>query len=232
MKNKILYVVIGMLLITTVFLYFSNRRVVNQRIELAQTLNEERLEFKKQVNKLGDTIEVQNQTILSQKEAIASGLLKIEDLQANNIKYIQAYLRVKEKAKNLEELIASWEEEIDTIFIEKDGYDWLRLPAPFLYTDEWIQLNGFVQRIGVTFPPGGIKIYSEPTFTVGKQNRYNTKFMNFFTRPDPVVIYENKSPYFVTGEMENVIIEEDIPFYKKAWFWGAVGFSLGIIIGN
>ena len=227
MKDAIKNVTIILLVIVLGIMFIISRTATNQRAEMAQTLNQERTEFNREVNELEDSISVQHQTILSQEEAIRAGLLKQEQLEKNNMETMQAYLEVKERATNLEEIIAEFEP--DTIVIEKDNGYWLRLPALFSYEDDWLSLAGQVQRAGVFFYPRGINIISQPTFTIGERNKYDSRFMNFFSRPEPVVIYENKNPYFVTGEMENVIIEDDPPFYLRKEVWGIAGFVLGFI---
>ena len=56
------------------------------------------------------------------------------------------------------------------------------------------------------------------------------KKLGFFTKPEPQIVLTNENPYTSTISMNNVQIDYQLPFYKKEWFWFALGSATTIFI--
>lgn len=189
------------------------------------------------VNRLGNTVAQQKQTIISQKAALESGLLKIETLEANNIKLLQSLVQVEEYASNLETIVAGWSDDTTIItapeISDKDlqkNDKYLKLPASFLYDDPWLTLAGNVVEKGIEFEPNGVFIPSEPQITIGWQNKHESRFRNYFSRPQPVVVYENNNPYFHTTGMQNIVIDNPPKWYQRNITWFGLGVAISTLL--
>ena len=204
-----------------------------KRYDLQQALINANSQFYTEKNRLNQTISTQSQTIVTQRQALQANLLKTEELERNNIRLLQSLVRIKEHAANLETIIANFSEDVTIVTVTDTvapdsilKYDYLRLPANFMFDDDWLTLVGSVTTTGIQFEPNGIFLLSKPQITIGFQNRHNNAIRNYFTKPKPVVIYQNENPYFSTTQMENIVITQKTKWYEKTW----VKMISGIVI--
>ena len=92
----------------------------------------------------------------------------------------------------------------------------------FSYQDpkDWFTLAGMVTKQGVGISEMSVR------------NKYHItiadKKVGFFKAPKPSVILINENPYTTTEKMNNLVIENKSPFYKRPWFWAAIGIGTGI----
>jgi len=198
----------------------------NENSQLINALQNKKVEFGIIVNSLGDTIAIQKQTIVSQKAAIESGLIDREELRANNIKHLQTIVKAEERITNLQQIIAGWVNIDDNIVENPDSIDleqYIKVPRAFSYKDEWMKIMGLVDKQGVIFSQNDIEIISKPSIIIGKRNKYDSRLINFFSTPDPVVIYKNENPYFQLISLENIVIQNPEKWYQKKITWFIFG---------
>ena len=205
--------------------------VVNSLYRALQREQQSTEQFQRIALERDKVINVQNQNIFTYQQAIAHGLIERDALRDMNLKAIQAQVKAQETIKNLETIIASYEPGTiiitDTIVMQLE-FACLRLPASWQYRDEWLFLRGTNTINGVEFSPGGIIIQNSPQFTLAWRHRHDSGLRNFFSRPEPVVIYENPNPYATITRMENVIIQDPPKWYERRITW----FVAGVLIGS
>ena len=205
--------------------------VVNSLYRALQREQQSTEQFQRIALERDKVINVQNQNIFTYQQAIAHGLIERDALRDMTLKAIQAQVKAQEIIKNLETIIASYEPGTviitDTIIMQPE-FAYLRLPASWQYRDEWLSLRGTNTINGVEFSPGGITIQNSPQFTLAWRHRYESGLRNFFSRPDPVVIYQNPNPYATVSHMENVIVQEPPKWYERRITW----FVAGVLIGS
>lgn len=231
----VLFLAVVVIIILSSLSYISVLR--NQNSNLSSTIVNLQNEFTQELNRKGDTIYIQRQTILTQRQAIETGLLENEELRANNIKLVQSQVRLEERISNLQTIIAGFDDHTTIEYIEVEGEidneKWLKMPAYFSYTSEWINFRAAVQYPeGLILRPGDLSIISKPVITIGERNKYDSRIRNFFSTPDKVVIYQNENPHVEIVGMENIIIEQEKRFYQRWWFWTTIGVAAGVIIAN
>ena len=145
-------------------------------------------------------------------------LLEIEELK--KYKKIQSKTTVKTVTQ------------IDTVFVafSENPTDSIKMPIPdgfFRYfdyqeKDNWYSFSGTVSDLGLTM------------YDMSITNKYSLliadKKLGFFTKPEPQIVLTNENPYTSTISMNNVQIDYQLPFYKKEWFWFALGSATTIFI--
>lgn len=162
-------------------------------------------EFEEEIGKNNEKIASQQQVILTQREAIDAGLLEIEKL-----KNVKSQVRVITQTK-VDTIFASYDEPIDSV-----GESQFRT---FSVSDPWYSFNGLIMPTGVAIRE--LQIKNEFSLTIAD------KKLGFFKTPQPSVILVNKNPYTSTQEMQNIVIVNKEPFYRKPWFWTSIGIGVG-----
>jgi phage antirepressor YoqD-like protein len=218
LKKKIYITLLVILLLLFAVSFLENISKDGELNNLKQNLQQLDLKnqkFKTELTSKGDSLSVQRQIILSQKEAINNGLIEIKRL-----KNIKSKVQVVTKTK------------VDSIFIPYnqivfDSTSRNEIPkfkSFFNYKDpkDWYSINGFANQKGITIDSLWVK------------NDYSIyiadKKIGLFKKAKPSVLLVNKNPYTETIKMNNVVIKYDKPFYKKNWFWIAIGAVGGILI--
>ncbi len=169
--------------------------------------------FSEEIIKDGQKMAEQEQLIVSQKQAIDAGLIKIK-----NLKNVKSQVRVETITQ------------VDSFFVAFEAKDTLSadstLSKKFTYQDpeNWFSLAGVVTEQGV-----GVSELSV-------RNKYHItiadKKVGFFKARKPAVILINENPYTKTEKMNNLVIENKSPFYKRPWFWAAIGIGTGLYLGK
>lgn len=190
---------------------------------LSNLLTTEKDSFNLYVNKVHDTISRQNQLVITQEEAIKAGIIREQELKDNQIKLLQAYMKVSEQIKVMEGTIAEFVGK-PIIITQVDGTDtsrYMKVPQRFGATDnKWYTVSGMVRKEGVQFD--SISFNSVPKFIVGKQKEGNW-WKRTFKPANPVVLYQNENPYATTKSMSNVITLEKKKWYQRNGFWFLTG---------
>lgn len=205
-----------LLLAVAILLFLKSCSVISENNKLKQqvaVMKSENQAFSEEITKDGQKMAEQEQLIVSQKEAIDAGLIKIK-----NLKNIKSQVRVETITQ------------VDSFFVAFEDKDTLSADSTsskkFSYQDpkEWFSLAGVVTKQGVGVSEMSVR------------NKYHItiadKKVGFFKAPVPSVILVNENPYTSTEKMNNLVIENKSPFYKRPWFWAAIGIGTGIYLGK
>ncbi len=167
--------------------------------------------FSEEIIKDGQKMAEQEQLIVTQKQAIDAGLIKIK-----NLKNVKSQVRVETITK------------VDSFFVAFEPQDTLSadtsLKKTFSYEDpkKWFTLSGVVLEGGVGISEMSVR------------NKYHItiadKKVGFFKAPKPSVVLVNENPYTQTEKMNNLVIDNKSPFYKRPWFWAAIGLGTGFYL--
>lgn len=167
--------------------------------------------FSEEIIKDGQKMAEQEQLIVTQKQAIDAGLIKIKSL-----KNIKSQVRVETITK------------VDSFFVAFEPQDTLSADTSFKknfsYEDpkKWFTLSGVVLEGGVGISEMSVR------------NKYHItiadKKVGFFKAPKPSVVLVNENPYTQTEKMNNLVIDNKSPFYKRPWFWAAIGLGTGFYL--
>ena len=167
--------------------------------------------FSEEIIKDGQKMAEQEQLIVTQKQAIDAGLIKIK-----NLKNVKSQVRVETITK------------VDSFFVAFEPKDTLSADTSFKknfsYEDpkKWFSLSGVVLQSGVGISEMSVR------------NKYHItiadKKVGFFKAPKPSVVLVNENPYTQTEKMNNLVIDNKSPFYKRPWFWAAIGLGTGFYL--
>jgi hypothetical protein len=238
MKN-INRVIILALLILIAILFFRSCEANREKDDLLEQVASYKLgekSFKKKILDDSSTLATQTQTILTQKEAIRLGLLKLDA----QIKIAQSQVRQKQEVKI---------ERVEVAYIPNgyaDTTEWLKrlhsgdtsksicdsliansiiVPQTFKKEDKWYSIDGKVQKNGLLLD--SIRIHNESSVTIGWQ-KYG--FLNL--RRKPLVEVKNTNPYIDVPKMDNVVIPPKNGVLNKKGTWLGIGVIIGIILKN
>lgn len=237
MQNLISRIVILALLIVVVILLFRSCEMKADNDRLLEQVSSYKLGEKAfQVKRLDDssTIASQTQTILTQKEAIKLGLLKLE----GEIKKVQSQVRVKQTVV------------IDSVSMAyvPDGFadttGWIAkfkagdtskticdsliansviVPKSFNTEQKWYRVYGKVKKDGVMMD--SLRIENDCSVTVGWKK---TGFLNL--RKEPIVEVKNTNPFINVPKMNNVVVKPNKGLFQKKGFWLGIGTLVGFLI--
>jgi hypothetical protein len=166
--------------------------------------------FTERINKDGNRIAEQKQTILSNKEALEQGLLMINDF--NNVK---------------SQVIVKTRTRIDSVFIP---FEIVKRDTQIVYTSfdkrfilvtKDYAIYGQSLRNGVRLD--SLFFDSQATITIGNKSQ------GIFRKSKPVVQINYDNPYIQTTSMQNVIIQEDLKWYDRKRNWFGIGMGLGLV---
>ena len=190
--------------------------------------------FKTKILADSSTLATQTQTILSQKEAIKLGLLKME----GEIKKVQSQVRQQQeiKIKNVEVPFipngftdtSGWYSKFKNGDTSKTICDSIIansivVPQRFALEQKWYSIDGKVNKNGLVLD--SMKIQNESSVTIGYR-KYG--FLNL--KREPVVEIKNTNPYLSLSKVSNVVIKEKKGIFKSKVFWTGVGIFGGIYL--
>ena len=190
--------------------------------------------FTKKINADSSTIVQQEQTILTEKEAIKLGLLKLE----GEIKKAQSQVRQTQLIKYDSILVAyvpdnfidssKWLFKFKNGFKSNDVIDSLIansiiVPKSFATKSKWFSINGKVNKENVLIET--LSIPNESSVTVGWKR---TGFL--WLGKKQFVEVKNTNPYLSVVKLSNVVIEKKKGLLSKPVFWVAVGVVAGFLI--
>jgi hypothetical protein len=190
--------------------------------------------FKTKLLEDSSTMATQTQTILSQEEAIKTGLLKLE----GDIKKVQSQVRQKQEI-SIEDIAVpfvpngyadttGWAKRIKEGDRSDSTIDSLLansviVPSKFKKEDKWFSIDGEVQKTGIMVD--SLKITNESSVTIGYK-----KSGLFGLKRTPLVEIKNTNPYLSVTKMNNVVIKPDKSIFKNKFFWGGIGIIGGFIL--
>jgi len=208
-------IVAGIAIIAALYFLIQWRSARSSHVQLQELLADTIHHFEMVVTAQGQEINIQTQTVASLENAIAAGLIEKEDLKNKNLKYVNHIIKLENQIVFYEELLAN----VDTgtvVVIDSsncpdiDDGTYLKVPAKFVYANEWISFAGTVY--GYTVGMQNLIIRQEPTIYLGYQKT------GLFKPLRPVVTVEDANPYVHTIAMQNVQIQKKPPFYSRPWF--------------
>lgn len=215
-KNKAIIVILTLALMFT-FTKCLDSDTESKRLKSALSLADLKSQyFEVELNSKKEQLASQKQLILTQEEALSGKLLEIEDLKK--------YKNIKSKVQYVTNTV------IDTLrvpyLIDSNSVELPIFKKFFKYNekDNWFSLSGEVTDKDVFFSQ--IKIKNKYSILIAD------KKMGLFKRVEPTVLLTNFNPYTSTIELNNVQIEYSKPFYKKEWFWFALGGLSGVLIAK
>ena len=181
-------------------------------------------------NKQGQKIIEQEQIILSQKDAIASNLLKIEELKKVESKVIiETVTKIDSVYIPFDD---TWQDEnqfdtlviVDTIFKNNVIY----VPKTFSLNKDFYSISGNILKNGILLD--SLRFDNKLSLTIGMKSQ------GLFKKPLPIVMAKNSNPFVETSSMQNIVIKNDLKWYDKKMTWFAVGvlsgFTSGLLINN
>jgi len=224
MKNNIILILLVIALTTALVFTLGDRRSINKDYKNLEGLLNDTIEhYEVRTLADGQVINEQAQVITTKDNALTAGLVKQEELKARNLRKDVTIVRLQNEiaAVNLEANYIDTVTVYDTV-INNTGY--ISVPRSFNYIDEWSRIFGTVKIDGVTIDT--LRVFSEPTIYIGYQRQ------SFFKPLNAVVITENKNPYLRTTGMQNVVIQQKPPIYKRPWWHRGEGSAatIGVLI--
>ena len=223
---KIRNIALFVLGLTLLALLYKGCQYEIDRKNLINQLSEYRLKEKAfEVKRLSDssTLATQTQTILSQKEAIALGLLEMQ----KGMKEVQAQVKQKSQVVIVEKPVPfipdGWADTSGLVRNEKGEVirrDSIAVPTRFKLDEKWFNIDGYVKKDGLKID--SLKIPNKTTLTLG----YNKKgFLNL--GKEAVVTLKNDNPYLEVTGMDNIVVK------KRKKFWQTSLFQIGLgVVGG
>ena len=190
--------------------------------------------FTKKINADSSTIVQQEQTILTEKEAIKLGLLKLE----GEIKKAQSQVRqtqlIKYDSISVAYVPDNFIDSSKWLFKFKNGFksndvidsliaNSIIVPKSFATKSKWFSINGKVNKENVLIET--LSIPNESSVTVGWKR---TGFL--WLGKKQFVEVKNTNPYLSVVKLSNVVIEKKKGLLSKPVFWVAVGVVGGFLI--
>lgn len=213
MSNKVttycLILLIALLSFSLVGKHSESRDFKEQMSRFAKS----ELQYVEELDKNGDMLIEQEQIILTQKDAIAQGLLVIEGLKKVKSQVVVVTNTV------VDTFIVS---HIDTVVSVIDGFSYLKLPQEYSFSNDFVGFNAEVNTVGLRVD--NISILNESTITIGYVRG------GLFKPLKPVIQLKNTNPYILTSSVSNIVIKEKTDLLHDKRAWGVVGLFLGILI--
>mgnify|MGYP006269806799 CR=1 FL=1 len=226
MKKGIPYLIFALILLALIWKSCEDAR---DRDRLISQLSEYQLKQKAfEVKRRDDssTLAIQSQTILSEKEAIALGLLELE----KEMKQVQSQVKQQATTTIVEKQIPFIPDGYaDTSGLVRNEHgevirkDSIAVPTRFQLEEKWFKVDGYVKKDGLKID--SLKIPNKTVVSIGYQK---AGFLNL--SKDPVVMVKNENPYVNVQGVDNVIIKNKRPFWKNPLFTIGIGVALGQLI--
>lgn len=192
--------------------------------------------FKTKLLEDSSTLAQQTQTILTQEEAIRTGILKLE----GDIKKVQSQVRQKQEI-SIEDIAipfvpngyadtTGWAKRIKDGDRSDSTIDSLLansviVPSKFSKEEKWFSIGGEVQKDGIKVD--SIKIQNESSVTIGYKK---SGFLGL--KKEPLVEIKNTNPYLSVTKMNNVVVKPNKSIFHSKLFWGGIGIIGGFILNS
>lgn len=222
------WIIIALLAIIVLLLNRScnQQQSYNNLLQQVSKYKLENKEYKTQRLKDSSTIAIQEQTILTTKEALATGLLQIQKELRSVQAQLSARIDVAMKAKDIPFIPKGYADTTGSGIIRDTSgkivkTDSISVPQPFRLEEKYFLIRGTVEKtrlqIDTLFIPNKI------TATFGMQK---TGFLKLGSKP--VVTLKSENPYVDVSGFNNVVIKEKKKFYQKKGFW----FGFGAVVAE
>lgn len=231
MNRRLKIVIIAFIILCLIswFIDSCNQSKINKK--LVEQLSEYQIENKKfraERQKDSSLIVTQNQTIMTQKEAIRLGLLEID----KRIKQVESQLQAKINVRVIEKDVpfvpngyadtTGWIRNEQGIVIKTDS---ISVPQRFALSEKFFNVEGVVKKNGLKIDT--LAIPSKFTITYGKEK---TGFLKLGR--NPVVQIKTDNPYIDVTSLNNIVIKKPQRFYNSKLFYLGVGILGGIFLSK
>ena len=180
------------------------------------------------VNGQREILAEQRTVIMSQKDAIANGILEVERLKAANIKQVNENTYLKAQIQVLKDSLALPDSSQVIYVTDSTGVDfpYLKLPTGMFYEDEWIGL--------------GVTVFEDVTWSFNLKMGFDMNITTGYEktglfRKEPIATVAYANPYMDVVNIQSVRIEKSPMFYDRTWFHVAthgLAFLGGFYLGN
>ena len=211
-KSVIIWVLVILLALLSIYAIGGNRKYKQYQNQINKFALKEQA-YLEEIDKNGNRLVEQEQIIMTQEQAISSGLLEIEKL-----KEVSSQVSVVTNTI-IDTIVVS---HVDTVIQEINGSSYLKLPQQYTFADEYLNFKANINKVGLSID--NITIFNETTITIGKERQ------GLFKPLKPVVKIKNTNTYMNTMDVQNVVIENkpDLLHDKRAW--GVVGIIIGLAL--
>ena len=211
-KKVIIWLLLILLALLCYYAIGQNSKYSNYRQQMALFDVKEQA-YLETINENGERLIEQQQIIMSQDDAIASGLLEIEKLKEVNSQVSVVTNTI------IDTIVVS---HVDTVIQQINGNAYLKLPQQYSFNDDFINFKAEINEVGLSVD--NITIFNETTVTIGKEKQ------GLFKPLKPVVKIKNTNPYMNTMSVQNVVIEKKTNLIHDKRAWGVVGIFIGLAL--
>lgn len=226
MKNIIKYsLLIGSLLIIAFFLgkcsTLGERKQIISNLEAARDSVKH---FAIEINGIKVEAVQKDAIILSQKDAIAVGILERERLKVLHMKEVVANAELKGMISILRDSLKLPPETIIVTIKDTSGisHDYVKLPFVLLKENgPDLKLTAGMNKNRTAYYDLKVPVYGEMTIGYVRDG---------FLKRKPVGIFTSSNPNLTINSMDILIVKDEKKFYQKTWFHmlaGAVIFETG-----
>jgi len=211
-KKVIIWILLILLALLCYYAIGQNSKYSNYRQQMALfDLKEQK--YLETIDENGARLIEQQQIIMSQDDAIASGLLEIEKLKEVNSQVSVVTNTI------IDTIVVS---HVDTVIQQINGNAYLKLPQQYSFNDDFMNFKAEINEVGLSVD--NITIFNETTVTIGKEKQ------GLFKPLKPVVKIKNTNPYMNTMSVQNVVIEKKTNLIHDKRAWGVVGIFIGLAL--
>ena len=211
-KKVIIWLLLILLALLCYYAIGQNSKYSNYREQMALFDVKEQA-YLETINENGERLIEQQQIIMSQDDAIASGLLEIEKLKEVNSQVSVVTNTI------IDTIVVS---HVDTVIQQINGNAYLKLPQQYSFNDDFMNFKAEINEVGLSVD--NITIFNETTVTIGKEKQ------GLFKPLKPVVKIKNTNPYMNTMSVQNVVIEKKTNLIHDKRAWGVVGIFIGLAL--
>lgn len=235
MTHKLLNIVLAFIILILLWKGCEIQREKKDLVDQVSSYTIGEKAFKKKMQQDSSTIATQNQTIMTQGDAIKLGLLKLE----GQIKEVQSQVKESQEViikkvlvpyipDNYIDTTKGWYASLKSGQITKSLVDSLMfhsliVPRGFKKEDKWFSINGVVKKDGVMID--SLKIPNESSVTIGYKK---SGFLNLGRTP--IVEIKNTNPYVDVTKVSNIVTKKNKGIFNTKGFWIGVGVVGGILI--
>jgi len=213
MKSKyITYILIAIVIFLSFSLIANNRNISRFKSQISKFKLENQA-FKEEINDQGERLVEQEQVILTQQEAIENGLVEL-----NNFKKLSNQIKVVTETL-IDTIVVT---NHDTVVSYINGINYLKLPAKYDYTSEFINFDLNVSVEGLSL--NSINLPNESLVSIGYKKQ------GLFKPLLPVIEIKNTNPYIKTSKLQNISIVEEKRLIDDKKFLIGIGLVFGFLI--
>lgn len=221
MKNIIKYIVILILLASTIFIsykYIQVSRETEAVKDLYLKYKDSTRTYKLQVDSLEYTVTEAYATVNTQKELLAKEVIDKELYKKLYLTSLSSITKLNGQIIILKDSLQVLPDSIFTTIVDTNRtYQAIKLPYEWSYKDKYLDFKT------------GVRENQHPYFSVNMSLDAKIIIGN---RKQSIGILVTDNPYFITNKMEVLVIRDKQPFYTKWWLTGGVGVIIGYLLAR